>query len=233
MKYRTVGSVRQSGFSLIEVLIAMVLGLVVILGVINVFVSSNHSTKFNDGLREMQENGRHAVFVMQVAIRQAGFTTDRSVILLPIKLANSSSNKISIRSQSERDCTGGNTDAVDGVAINEYYLDEDTNQVLCQGNVGTEPMALIDGVEALRFMYGLDEDEDKIIERYVSFSEVTDSSTIAAVKVALLITTEGPIKDTLKSKSNTVLDINIASSDRLGRQVYSTSILIRNRSSSL
>lgn len=63
---------QQSGYTLIELMIAMVLGLVIIGGVIGVFVSNQQSFRTNENLGRLQENARISFELMAREIRQAG-----------------------------------------------------------------------------------------------------------------------------------------------------------------
>ncbi|HET6805378.1 MAG TPA: prepilin-type N-terminal cleavage/methylation domain-containing protein [Frateuria sp.] len=65
---------RGRGFSLIELMIAMVLGLVVTAGAISVFVASRRTYQANEGLSGVQENARIAFELMARDLRQAGLT---------------------------------------------------------------------------------------------------------------------------------------------------------------
>lgn len=60
------------GFSLIEMMIAMVLGLILILGLVQVFAASRASYALSEGLSRVQENGRFAMDFLQRDIRMAG-----------------------------------------------------------------------------------------------------------------------------------------------------------------
>lgn len=63
---------RQRGLTLVELLIALVLGLVVVAGVIQIFMSGNASYKVQEGLGRTQENARFAEFFLSRILRQAG-----------------------------------------------------------------------------------------------------------------------------------------------------------------
>lgn len=64
---------RQRGFSLIELLIAVTLGLVVLLAVTNVFISSRQSFRTQEGLAQIQETGRLLNYLVYPYIRLAGY----------------------------------------------------------------------------------------------------------------------------------------------------------------
>ena len=63
---------RQNGFTLIELMISIVLGLVLIAGVLNVFVTNRESFRTNENLARMQEDARTAFDFMARDLREAG-----------------------------------------------------------------------------------------------------------------------------------------------------------------
>ncbi|RAP56448.1 prepilin-type N-terminal cleavage/methylation domain-containing protein [Oleiagrimonas sp. MCCC 1A03011] len=69
---RYVATSRVKGFSLVELMIAMVLGLVVIAGAGSVFLASSRTYQTNQALSDVQTNSRVAFELMARDIRQAG-----------------------------------------------------------------------------------------------------------------------------------------------------------------
>lgn len=63
---------RPKGVSLIELMIAMAIGLVLLLGLVQVFGASRTAYQLSEGLARVQENGRFAVDYLQRDIRMAG-----------------------------------------------------------------------------------------------------------------------------------------------------------------
>lgn len=64
----------QRGFNLIELMIALALGLLVILGASNVFLSNKQSYRTNNALSRIQENSRIAFELLSRDLRQARLT---------------------------------------------------------------------------------------------------------------------------------------------------------------
>ncbi|MBL0920402.1 MAG: prepilin-type N-terminal cleavage/methylation domain-containing protein [Hydrogenophaga sp.] len=62
----------QKGFTLVELMISLVLGLLLILGVISVYVTNQQAARTNEGLARLQEGGRIAFELMSRELRQAG-----------------------------------------------------------------------------------------------------------------------------------------------------------------
>lgn len=63
---------RQHGLSLVELMIAMAIGLVLMLGVIQIFIASQSASRLSEGVARVQENGRFALDFLERDVRMAG-----------------------------------------------------------------------------------------------------------------------------------------------------------------
>ncbi len=66
------GTGRQRGVTLVELMIAMLIGLVLIGGLIQIFIGSRESYRLNDAVSRLQENGRFAIDTISRDLRMAG-----------------------------------------------------------------------------------------------------------------------------------------------------------------
>jgi type IV pilus assembly protein PilW len=66
-------AVRQRGVTLVELMVALVLGLVLTGGAIQVFIGQRTTYGFNEGLSRLQENGRFALDTLNYRVRMAGY----------------------------------------------------------------------------------------------------------------------------------------------------------------
>lgn len=96
----------QRGFSLIEVMTALVLGLLMVGVAASVFLSSNRNFRQDEAVARMQENARHALRVMSQDLMMIGFWG-------PLL------DTVSINSQ-VRDCTAGD-DAGNPIACGGFF----------------------------------------------------------------------------------------------------------------
>ena len=64
---------RMHGVTLVEVMIALAIGLVLTLGAIQIFVSSKQGYRANEALARIQENGRYALHFIKRDVRGAAF----------------------------------------------------------------------------------------------------------------------------------------------------------------
>lgn len=90
-------SKRQSGFTLVELMIAMVLGLLVTAAVLAVFIQAKRSSIQNNGLARMQENARFAMQILSNDLKHADYFADL------IEISDSLTNNIATIGT---DCTG-------------------------------------------------------------------------------------------------------------------------------
>jgi len=64
---------KQQGMTLIEILIALVLGLFLLAGIFQIFLSSKQSYRMQENMSRMQENGRFAMEFLSRDVRMAGY----------------------------------------------------------------------------------------------------------------------------------------------------------------
>ncbi len=80
----------QTGFTMVELMVAMALSLVLLAGVGQIFVSSKQTYRSQEANSRLQESGRTATTLLQRDIRPAGFQGCRSMnVITPAVVANS------------------------------------------------------------------------------------------------------------------------------------------------
>ncbi|MBN1141251.1 MAG: PilW family protein [Deltaproteobacteria bacterium] len=70
MKARLCG---QAGIGIVELLVALTIGLILMGGIFQVFVGSTTTYSFTEDLSRLQENGRFALHILKREVREAGF----------------------------------------------------------------------------------------------------------------------------------------------------------------
>lgn len=63
----------QSGLTLVEIMVAIVISLILTAGIIQLFLGTSQTYRFQEALSRIQENGRFAMEVMSRDIRMAGY----------------------------------------------------------------------------------------------------------------------------------------------------------------
>jgi len=77
---------RQSGLSLIELMIASVIGLVLLSGVVTIFSSNNASSSMSTGMARVQDSGRVALDIFSYSLRMAGYEGCRDEAKPPVEV---------------------------------------------------------------------------------------------------------------------------------------------------
>src|SRR5690606_20380365 len=62
----------QAGFSLVELMVALTLGLIIVGGVISIFVTNQQAFRTTEALSRLQENARISFELMAREVRQSG-----------------------------------------------------------------------------------------------------------------------------------------------------------------
>ncbi len=77
---------KQQGFTLIELMIASLIGLIIMGGMMNLFITTNRSVALSDALSQNQETGRFAMDYLTKYIRLAGYSEDFTIDSPPLFL---------------------------------------------------------------------------------------------------------------------------------------------------
>ncbi len=218
---------RQAGLSLVEMMIGLVLGLVVISAVFNTYLGTSRSAQFSEGLQVMQENGRYGITTLQRGIRLAGYNPEGD--LEPFDIANSNESTIVVRQTDLYDCNGAPTAAAGGIAVNTYSHDAAEDIITCTGNVGMEAMPVVEGVERMRILWGIDADDDDVPEHYIPYDTGIEASQVVAMRVAILVNSGADIRTRAGEELHVLLDEEYPTNDKIARHVFSSTVLLRNR----
>lgn len=149
----------QTGLSLIELMVAITLGLMITTSLGYILVGSRSTYRTQDASARVQDTGRFALEFIGRQIRSAGRTDidpRASVGVVPVTVPitpstdatrPSNATQLTVQYQHTRDCNGNGVATV----INQISLDGN-RQLQCLGNGGaTQPFA--EEVEELQFRY--------------------------------------------------------------------------------
>ena len=333
---KEMNSKHQQGFSLLEVFVALAIGLVIFAGVLSVFVGMRTTTTETTSYGELQENGRFAVSLLTGDLLRQDLWGDYAgtfdfVSISPVPVTpgndcngggvNNGSFPVATGTfrtlwgqtitASELDPLGcfssvtqtkvgsdviqfkrvlavpvvatdaGNyylttnsnggvvlANAIDNTIINArswqyqhhvYYVREEEQgdakvPVLMQGRLVNYAMKfepIIDGIEIIRFMYGIDLDDDGVVDAFISAENMTEplwnhkggrdsadgsnkslSTRILAVKVYVLARNVLPDNKYTNNKTYFLGDLNggqgITFNDHYRRLLFTSTITLHN-----
>ncbi|MBD3668762.1 MAG: PilW family protein [Kangiella sp.] len=231
---------KSKGFTLIEYMVAITIGLILLAGVGTFFLGMQKSSQAQNGISELQENGRFALYFLTNEIQMAGWKEPDFIIGAStpnyIDLAGTSdggaanaSDSLQIRYESDFDCLGNA--AAGGIATNRFFVED--GQLKCGAGGASQP--IISGVEVAHFLYGVDTDRDNTPEKYVTATQLTanpvEARQVVSVKAILLLASDTNVADTNSAKTFTILGEGefTTSNDRKLRKIFSTTIFLPNR----
>lgn len=88
LNHRLLCNQQQAGFTLVELLVAMVIGLLVIVGGTQLFISSQQSYRIQTALTNMQDTGRFAMETLSRELRQADYNGGCAPSQITVHLRN-------------------------------------------------------------------------------------------------------------------------------------------------
>lgn len=249
--------VLSHGFTLVELLVAMILGLGLMAGVIQIFISTQNTYRMEEGLARIQENGRFSLDLIITQLRMAGYPYNLSQGLNPFAWNASTditANATPYARQPIENDANGNDELVfqylaetgqtrnclgeqpgSNILIqNRYYVDGN-NTLRCTTNGGSD-QPLVENVESFQVLYGVDTTAtaDGLPDTWVNAAGVTAAQwrdRVVAARIALLINTGGNVADSLDKQTYQLLDAStIAAADDLQRRrVFTGTVVLRNR----
>jgi type IV pilus assembly protein PilW len=239
----------QVGVTLIELMVAMTLGLFLLLSVSQMFLATGTSSRVDENSARMQEAGRAGIDLISREVRRAGYIVDPTLTAAGTVFTASApfdanaaisatAATISIRYQGAGDastqtCSGATVDAL-SVGVMTFDVNTPagttTPALRCRSITATADVTLpfVPNVEALDVTAGVDTTGDMEPDSYVAPSAVTDWTKVRSVRLQLKVRSED---DNLVDTAQAYRDFDgslTTPTDRRLRRVYSTVISLRN-----
>lgn len=200
----------QRGFTLVELMVALVIGLLLLAGVLQILLSNRASFEAQRATAHLQENARLAEFVLSHTVAHAGYHTEldaaeRSIFqetsgttpnyapgayITGTAGANGSNDTLRVRYQARgdvRDCLGGSVGKADSPETTdvEFYVNG-TGTLECH-KLGSISQPIVENVDRFKVRYGLNTDGNPGVNRYVTSLTGTEATKVRSVRVQLLL----------------------------------------------
>jgi type IV pilus assembly protein PilW len=229
---------RQKGLTLIEIMIALLLGAVLLAGVIQVFLNTKQTYKMQEALSRLQENGRFAMDFLGRDIRMADYRgcTTASLLLNP-----GTGDKWGVTgTEGAPNAANHALDAADSITVRWSDVPPCLNPTatkvytiangLQQATNGAASVQMIEGVENMQITYGIDDAGDGSANYYTDAGALTATQMgqVVSVRVSLLLATiddnltAAPLAYTYNGVTTTPADFKI-------RRVFNSTFTLRNR----
>lgn len=241
------------GFTLIEVLVSLVLGLLVLAGVIQVYLSNQQTARYQQALANVQENGRFALDLLARNLRMARYNDpdtgfdpcpidpDNDPLTPPLyglsgsDGASGASDTVITRFEGGnnlRDCLG-NPVAASTAVQNTFAVNTTNGELVCatlhssSATITTQPLAT--GIENMQVLYGEDTDGDSIANRYVTAAGLGSWNNVVSLRVSLLVNSVTPGLPQPDTICLGCLTFTPSTADRLVRAEFTTTVGLRNQ----
>lgn len=134
-----------AGFSLVELMIALLLGMIASVGIYKTYTSFSANAAVQEGLVEMQQNLRYGMKKMATEVRRTGFDPEDGG-LFGLVAGSCTSTKLKFSYDVDED------GAVDSNELITYSFDSGSNQ-LDRRESGGAAQGVIENVNGLQFIY--------------------------------------------------------------------------------
>lgn len=236
---------QQGGFTLVEVMIAGVLGLVLLAGVGQLFLGSSSTFRTQRQVADIQDSGRFAMWLLKSDIERAGWIEGNSVADGPGSIVfvedaeggDDASDILTVVYEGTTDCNGNET-ATAPVVRNQYSID-DENQLMCLGSGSATPQPLLSNVDSFQVLYGVDVPNppeataadvcsDRAADQYVTADNIPADSVVVSVRFAMLIGSEPNASIPTDERDYNVADQSVTLNDNILRRVFTLTVPVSN-----
>ena len=181
---------RQTGMSLVELMIAVTLSIFVIGALVALFINSKENYRLNENMSRLQESARFAASFLAHDLRMSDYracvTDDRRSDALAGAEGTGLNSSDSVTILWKTNACG----AADATRTTIYSVANNPagNPALFRSVDGVSE-ELVEGIQSLQLQFGEDTDNDHIPNYYVSASSVTDMEQAISVRVTLVAQT--------------------------------------------
>lgn len=247
--YRIDGIPRtQQGFTLVELMVGMTIGLVLLLVIGSVFVSSRQVFREQEDNARVQESGRFALEIIGRSIKQAGHVempfSGLKIEFIGTAISGTNggtgvADTLTIQHEGavgDSDCEGTGVTVAGRIIQNHFNIDAANAELQCSGQISDTPIApgappsgqvLLSNVEDLQVLYGVDVNGDQSVDQYIA--SPADWNDVVTARVCVLIRSE---KTNVVSAGNYLDCSGISTaipSDRRLRRAFTATFNLRNR----
>jgi Tfp pilus assembly protein PilW len=218
--------VNKKGVTLIELLVGLVTAAIALAGIYRVFISQTRTYAVQDQVVEVQQNVRSAMEIILRDLRMTGFDDDHPAsvaanITVPTPIVTPvQANSITVSYEYCNRTTWPPTYELHQVAYGVNGSSQLTRTLAINGGVPNTEV-LLDNVNALTFTYGVDRNNDGVMDDqngdniidnndWVTATAVLAGTRVVAVRVILTARPNQTSEDAQKMVSPRTLDSSVA-----------------------
>jgi type IV pilus assembly protein PilW len=189
MRIRSI--LNKKGVTLIELLVALVIAAITLAGIYRVFISQTQTYAKQDQVMEVQQSVRGAMEILLRDLRMTGFDDDNvnsdvtiaNPLLTPVQTSDITINY----EYYDRNLVGTEAQRYQSHQV-RYWRDAGTSRLMRaitrDAAATTEP--ILDNVNALTFTYGVDRNNDGIMDEQIVDGQIDANDWLSAAQVVAL-----------------------------------------------
>lgn len=233
---------REQGLSLVELMVALSIGLLLTLSVSTLLSGSLQIFRLQGESARIQESGRFLMDTLGRQITQAGYVAissdysdtklefvgtpisgEHGVVATRTGERKNGSDYLAVSFDASIDCQGNA--AAGGTVRNEFFLNANDELVCASGGGAAEVLA--DGVESFQVLYGVDADGDNSVERYAA--QPGDWSQVRTVRVCTVVRAFSRGTSSAAQQYQDCSGVTQTAPDTRLRRVLAATFQLRNR----
>ena len=246
---------KPSGFSLIELMIAITVGLILVAIIAQIYVGSSQTYRTQDDLARLQEDGRYAIESISRSLRLAGYRSDITQAyttsfpatteaiggtegggsptvpdtLIVRHYGSGGVGATGTPDNSIRDCT---STAINNATRAQMTFSVAGGTLQCQRDAGTL-VPLINNITDLQVLYGVDTSSptDGTVDIFQTASPTLIWDNVLVVRLCIeMQTANNNVTPSAQTYTNcSGAPVNANAGDRRFHRTFSTTIALRNR----
>lgn len=241
-----------TGFSLLELLMALAIATLLVSGLLTVVQAAGASFRLQQGLGQMQEDARFVLATLAAEIEPAGYSPTPWVAAtrLPAIAAGTADavdaggDRLVLRRWSDRNCHANSNPVRDDQGRPAFFVLEHTFRVrpgaglaqTCRYGPQAGPMVtqvnnlgLAEGIESLQILLAEDTDGDGNANRWIRAGQWQDESRVMGVRLGLLLASPFVVEGARPGPLQVLDALHVPAEDGRLRRVVSTAVALRGR----
>jgi prepilin-type N-terminal cleavage/methylation domain-containing protein len=240
------------GLTLIELLIAVALTAVLVLGLVQVVSAAAAASSLQRNQAQVLDRARFVIGVLGRTARQAGYRPEPwSVTYDAAALADgnldgatAAGDRLALRGWSDLNCFDNRNPDRDADGRPRFYIRESLFDLNSLGNLahtcryGPAPTELttqirregmVPGVEAFQILYGEDGDGDGNVDAWVRAGQWADPQRVLGLRIGLLLAGDDAVADPAEQAFDVLDDARQAPADGKLRRLFEFAVALRGR----
>ena len=239
---------RQAGFSLVELMVALLLGSIVVVAAVSLFTTNQRTFQLQQGVSDVQQQGRFVLDYMAQDLRRMGYRVADAYLTAPANINGvavpgsengtgfNQSDRLSFQYEGTVDCEGDVAAIEDLIGVT-YWVNANA-QLMCMGTVdpATNGLPLVENVDTFQVLVGVGAGD---VSQGVTWTETyrrpnaVGTDFVTSIKASLLIAADTVVGAPQQARNFMVLDqlfqagVAPLDANRIRRQ-FNMSVAVRN-----